>query len=96
MLKISKLGRWREFIQGVNVPGRVLLEDFDWLDDPYGDCGFMRHKGRWFHLSNFTPSPIPGFQGVEPSGWYSGHLLQISADGERYRLAYYHYTYNIS
>ena len=82
----------REFIYGLDVPPKVLADDFDWLDEEEaaGD-GFIHYRRRWYHIDEFMSS-VPPQLGDRYDGWlsdtfFSGVAIKLSDDGETYRIA---------
>jgi hypothetical protein len=91
-LIIKTDNKWKHFKYGYEVPKRILKNDFAWLDDSENIDGFIKYKRGWTHLSNFmrAPSDIKPWQGIENWSFSNGLLIQVSSDGERYKVAYYY------
>lgn len=94
MLRIKTDHKWRPFLTRDEVPERVLATRFDYLDGEEEWDGFFRYRGWWYHLSDFmrcdAGSPFPGpWQGYHGDSFFSGVLLEVSRDGERFRVGTY-------
>ena len=96
--------KWREFVYRSDVPAKVLKSQFDWTDEAFeehGDYsdGFFRYRGYWYHLNDFmttrdtfksdTSSPIKAWDGYHGDSYFSGVLIKLSKDGERFQVATY-------
>jgi hypothetical protein len=87
--------KWHNFKYGYEVPKKVMRDQFDWMDEDQreGDQ-FILHNGHWYHLSDFMRlpkgTPIPGsWDGYAGDSYFSGMLIKVSQDGERYKIARY-------
>lgn len=93
--KIYTNNHWRPFKYRNEVPDKVLENDFDYLDEEHGgDDQFIHYRGTWYHTSDFMrldgTSPFPGnWQGCAGDSYFSGVLIEISEDGEAYKIATY-------
>jgi hypothetical protein len=96
-MKITTDHKWKAFKYRNEVPAKVLHR-YDWLneDDEFDGWICLRKKyGRmWFHLSDFMRldrgSNIPGkWQGYSSDSYFSGTLIELSSDGEMYRIGTY-------
>jgi hypothetical protein len=76
---------WRDFLYRHEVPESVLTSEFDWLDEDE-QSGFLRYRGAWYHLSMFMRTAIDGWHGVHNDSAFSGVLIEVSRDGEQYRI----------
>jgi hypothetical protein len=91
-VKIRTNRAWHEFKLREDVPKRVLKRQFDWtnkahaLHCDYSD-GFISYKGCWYHLSQFERTTVDGWTGQHCDSFYSGVLIRLSSDGERYQIA---------
>ncbi|MDC8457855.1 hypothetical protein [Marinobacter sp. DS40M6] len=86
--------QWRNFLYGYEIPETVLNSDFDYLDDDEKTDGFIKYRGRYYHVSGFMLLPehcdIPNdWQGIEHDSAFSGVLVRLSDDGEQYQIATY-------
>lgn len=84
----------RHFLYGYEIPETVLNSDFDWLEDDEKTDGFMKYKGRFYHVSEFMRipenSPFPGgWHGYYSDSAFSGVLVSFSRDMETYQIATY-------
>lgn len=88
----------RHFLYGYEIPESVLNSDFDYLSEDERNDGFMKYKGRYYHVSEFMrtesmdmenrlfPSP---WQGYHSDSAFSGVLVSFSRDMETYQIATY-------
>lgn len=84
----------RHFLYGDEIPETVLNSDFDYLSEDEKTDGFMKYKGRYYHVSEFMRipenSPFPGgWQGYHSDSAFSGVLVSFSRDMETYQIATY-------
>jgi hypothetical protein len=98
-LTIATNNQWRNFKYRYEVPESVLKSDFDWMKKPYEDWGyedsFIQYKKNWYHLSEFERidknSPFPkNWTGYSSDSFFSGILIQLSEDGEQYKIGWYY------
>ncbi len=85
--RIEKKTPWRKFKFGYEVPKKVLKDQFDYLDDAETEDGFFKYLNQWYHTSEFMRTQIPGWDGIAGDSAFSGTLLKVSSDGERYKAA---------
>jgi len=89
MPDITTDNKWKPFKYGYEVPEKVLKEDFDWMDDEKTD-GFINYRKCWYHISEFMVVPkeksVDGWQAISPDSVFSAVLLQVSNDGEEYKI----------
>jgi hypothetical protein len=86
--------QWRNFCYRNEVPAKVLFEQFDYLDEDEGFDGFFKYRGCWYHTSGFMTVPdgdtfIKNWQGYASDSFFSGIVINISRDGERYQVGTY-------
>ena len=95
-LQIITNYHWRPFVYRHDVPAAVLADDFDYQDDDVCD-GYFEYRGRWYHLDEFMRinRQDPGcpfgvkWNGYASDSFFCGVLLQVSDDGEEYRVGTY-------
>lgn len=96
-MKYITNGHWRDFRYGHEVPADILKRDFDWLDINDALDGFIHYRGTWSHISEYfapsSPAALPDCP-IRPDGYmndcyFSGTVIELSDDGERYRIALY-------
>jgi hypothetical protein len=84
---------WRQFSYRDQVPAAVLASQFDHLSEDDDNDGFFCYRGAWYHVSDFmrsdngfpnTPFPVDGYASDSA---FSGVIICLSSDGERYRVA---------
>ena len=92
-ITITTDNKWKPFKYGYEVPEKVLKEDFDWMDEDEKSSGFMKYRGVWYHISEFMAIPkdktVDGWQGMFPDSAFSAVMLQVSNDGEEYKIGTY-------
>jgi hypothetical protein len=84
-MNVTTNNHWRDFSYRYEVPADVLVSEFDWLDEDDQD-GFFRYRGVWYHLSMFLRTTIKGWHGIHNDSMFSGVLIEVSSDGEQYRI----------
>lgn len=83
--------KWKTFKYGHEVPEKVLAEQFDWIeeDEKFGS-GFMKYRGVWYHISEFMTLPkdhsVDAWQAFSPDSAFSAVMVQVSNDGEEYKI----------
>ena len=92
-LTIQTNSHARFFSYRHDVPADVLRDQFDYQDEDTHD-GFFKFKGHWYHLDQFmridkNPDGFQKWHGVSHDSFYSGVLIQVSDDGETYKIATY-------
>ena len=86
--------KWKQFKYGYEVPEKVK-NDFDWLEEEEKDDGWIYYRKNWYHESDFmridnnNPFYSLGWHGYHSDSFFSGVLIQISDDGEGYKIATY-------
>ena len=85
--------KWKPFKYSYEVPDSVLKDQFDYLDDETID-GFILYRKCWYHLSDFLTltknDHFPNeYHGYHSDSAFSGILIQLSDDGEAYKIATY-------
>jgi len=93
-IKIRTNHAWRPFVYRGDVPAKVLQSQFDHLSEDDSLDGFFCYRGYWYHLSDFMRntaenSPLKDWHGVAGDSYFSGVLIRVSGDGERYQVATY-------
>ena len=91
-LEITTNHHWREFLTESDVPADVLADQFDYLDEQDSST-YFQYRGWWYHLSDFmcTGKMFFGTQwgGYASDSFFSGVLIRLAEDGERYQIATY-------
>jgi hypothetical protein len=85
MRKITTDNKWKSFKYRNEVPDTVLKDRFSHLSDEDTD-GYFKYRNHWYHTSDFLRTEIPGWNGIHSDSAFSGVLLKISKDGERYQV----------
>ena len=92
--------KWKNFRYGYEVPAKIRLEDYDWLEDEEKFDKWIKYRDRYYHLSEFMnlhnkihcvnpPEFMDGYDGYISDSFFSGVLIKISEDGEQYKIATY-------
>jgi hypothetical protein len=78
------------------VPEKVL-KNYGYLRDD-ADDHYLKYKDVWMHTSEFQIAPKIfqelGFDGIMPQTVSSGYAIRITANGEKYRIAWFWYSRN--
>ena len=85
-----RIGKWKKFLCGYEVPEEVLRRDFDYMDAPQEQDQFIKHRGRYYHIGDFMPIDIEYWDGVCTDSYFSGVVIKISKDGESYKIGAYY------
>lgn len=92
-MKIKTNRHWHEFLYRHEVPEKVLAYQFDWLDEEDGSDGFIKYRGRYYHVSEFMRTDsnpnLAFWHGYISDSFFSGVLIRLSSDGEQYQIATY-------
>ena len=96
-LEIKTNHHWRPFAYRNEVPAKVLADQFDWTNEDDHYDGFFQYRGCWYHLSEFPSftsfaggnEPFKDWHGYHPDSAFSGILIRVSRDGERFRVGTY-------
>lgn len=97
--------KWKPFRYSHDVPARVLASQFDYQDRDDVTDGFFCYRGAWYHLDQFMRIATDGistqhvkrddmatmeqWDAYSADSFYSGIVLRISSDGERYTVGTY-------
>lgn len=93
-LKITSDCKWKNFIYGYQLTPKEKKE-FDYVSEEEIDLqSFFRYRKTIYSLDQFMrldkPSPFPGeWQGYHSDSYFSGVLIEVSNDGEQYRVGTY-------
>ena len=94
-LTIKTNHHWRDFVYRSDVPVAILADRFEHLSEDDATDGFFCYRGWWYHLSDFmalrglTEPPTSNWDGYLSDSYFSGVVLKVSADGERYMVGTY-------
>ncbi len=87
--------KWKNFLYGYELTEKEKTE-FDWMNAEELDTGnFFRYHKRVYSVNEFmnlgkeSPFPKP-WHGYHGEGFFCGVLLEISEDGEQYRVGNYY------
>ena len=82
--------KWKQFLYGYELPDKVLYRDFDFIRHPETYDQFIKYRGRYYYIEQFTCTDIEGWDGVCADSYFSGILIKISKDGESYKIGTYY------
>jgi len=92
-LTITTNRRWRDFAYRADVPAKVLADQFSHLAEEDSFSDFFCYRGHWYHTSDFMAvangSPLAGWHGYHGDSYFSGVVIRIDKDGERYMVGTY-------
>ena len=93
-LRITTDHKWRQFKYRGEVPQSILNSEFNYQDEDEAVDGFICYRGTWYHLDHFmvlrNGHPFPSqWHGYTPDSFFSGVVIEISDDGEEYRIGTY-------
>lgn len=95
-LTIKTDRKWKHFKYRNEVPAKVLTRQFDWLKEEDGGFdGFILYRKCWYHVSMFmrfrdnSDSEFKGWEGYHGDSYFSGVVIELSKDGEMYRVGTY-------
>jgi hypothetical protein len=91
VIKTNK--QWRPILQSYELPDSAR-ERFDYLNDEefYG-ASFVKYKGYFYELGEFMrvaeggELAAAGWDGIHNDSAWTGVLIKLSNDGERYQIA---------
>lgn len=92
-MKITTNNHWREFKYAHEVPTDVI-EWNDHLNEDERCDGWINYCRHWYHLSDFlritnASDEMSQWHGYRSDSFFSGILIRLSDDGERYQIATY-------
>jgi len=91
---IKTNNRWRPFKYRNEVPEKVLRNQFDYLSEDIGFDGFFKYRNIWYHVDEFMRvsdnAPFKGWDRYLSDSFFSGVLLRVSSNGERYMVGTYY------
>ena len=90
-LRLITDNRFKQFKYGNEVPKKVLIDQFEHLEDGEDSDGFFKYRGTWYHISDFLTASdkikkITGFDGINTDSLFSAVLLSVSQDCEEYKV----------
>lgn len=96
-MKITTDHKWKEFKYDYQVPNRIRQDYLEYQTEQDLYDGWIHYRNRWYHLSNFLrmdEGMKTDFEGtwhgyLSDSVW-SGVLIELSEDGEGYRIGSYY------
>jgi len=92
MTDITTDHKWKQFKYGYEVPEKVLTDQFDWMNEDEKTDGFFSYRKVWYHISEFMrfdkskDEGLGSWQAYSPDSAFSAVLLQVSNDGEEYKI----------
>lgn len=97
-MRITTDHKWKPFKYRDEVPAKVLADQFDYQNEEDALDGFFRYRGYWYHIDEFMAMHRPGYDpdpfpppwsGYTNDSFFSGVLIELSLDGEMYRVGTY-------
>lgn len=92
-MRIKTNHNWRAFTYRADVPPAILADQFSHLEEDDALDNFFCYRGWWYHVSDFMrcaddsiSSDLAGWDGYASDSVFSGVVLKISRDGERYKV----------
>lgn len=92
MIRVTSDYRWKRLRAIEETPWYVQTGPLSWLE---AGSEVLLYRGQWYAVRTFLPL-TEGFSGpgkwqmYRPDGFASGVVLEISDDGEEYRVGTYH------
>ena len=88
--------KWKELLNWWDLTTKEQA-DFDWLDDEEKQIGasFVKRRGRVYCLDEIMTIDrsahlaASGWDGVKAVSFYSGIVVKLSRDGDRYKIGYF-------
>ena len=84
---------WRDLVYRSDVPPAILASQFDYLGEDDASNGFFCYRGHWYHTSDFMRvernAELACWDGYAGDSYFSGVVIKLSRDGERYRVGTY-------
>jgi len=91
-LNIKTDHKWRSFLYCDSIP-QDIMDEYDWLDEEDKIYGWINYKGHYYHVSDFLRSSGEllelGWSGYYSDSFFSGVVIELSNDGEEYRIGTY-------
>ena len=91
-MRIETDNKWKPFKCGYEVPQRIR-EEYDHLAEEEKSDGWFCYRRRWYHLSDFMrceeSNPFGKWHGYIGDSFFSGVLIKLSDDGEKYIVGTY-------
>jgi hypothetical protein len=86
MCQIITDHKWKQFHYWDTVPANIY-KDYDWLDPQDKSDNWIEYRRSWYHVSDFMRCQnFSGWHGYHCDSFFSGVLVEISDDGEQYRI----------
>lgn len=84
--------KWKPLLYESEIPERYrksFTEDYDWMDGDDKGYGWIVYRNRLYHTSDFIRFDDPVWHGYAGDTYFSGTVIELSGDGESYRIGYY-------
>ena len=86
-------GKWRNLLYGYELPKKQRKE-FNYLTDEEFNVGnFAKYRGNYYDVGGFSRinnrvgyAEFKGWDGIVSDSYFSGMLIKLSSDGERYKI----------
>lgn len=86
--------KWRNFTYGYELP-KKWRKHFDWIksDGVYDNSNFVKYRGWIYSIDEFMSIPVDagmhGWDGIINETYFSGVVVKISSDGDKYKIGRY-------
>ena len=93
-MQIKTDHKWKNFLDWYQLTDKEKA-DFDYMSREEALCAsFIRYRGVVYSMGGFmvldAQSPFPGkWHSYQSDSFYSGVLIELSDDGEQYRIGTY-------
>ena len=92
-LTITTDRKWKFFYSVSDVPAKVLADQFGYQNRDEVFDGFIKYRDYWYHADMFMridhTDVFNGWHGYHSDSAFSGVLIKISGDGEKYMIGTY-------
>jgi len=87
MPKITTNHHWYSFKCRNEVPKKILDDQFDYLDENCSYNSFLKYKGTWYHISDFSIGAPEKWDGYYAHSYSYAVVIKISEDNaESYQI----------
>lgn len=93
-VKIKTDWKWRNLLYGYELP-KKQRKNFDYLNDEEFDThSFAKYRGQYYDVGEFMVVPkssgLGAWDGYHGDSYFSGIVIKLSSDGERYKIGMYY------
>lgn len=92
--------KWKAVLSGFELP-KKWRKEFSYLtNDQYSDVRFAYYNKYYYDVQEFMvlqghagqPKEFKGWDGYQSDSYFSGIVIKISSDGEKYKIGRYYQT----